>query len=151
MESTRKGNVYTIIIVRTVLHNYYALHHSGVTLSKGSLWVVLNELLEIKEKWREFGLGLNLRSNQLEAIGSTSSHPLECLYKVVSEWLNRSDPLPTWDALVAVLRTQLVGEKELADTLHEKFCSELSIFPSNAPNRKRGVCMCVHFMCVYTV
>ena len=118
------------------------MHYSGVTLNKGSLWVVLNELVELKKKWREFGLGLNLQPSQLGAIGSTSSHPLECLSKVVSEWLNQSVPLPTWDALVAVLRTQLVGEKELADTLHENFCSEASIPPadiSNDLNLKPGV------------
>ena len=119
---------------------------SVATLNEGSLWVVFYSLIKIHDKWRGIGLGLNLQPSQLGAIGKTSSNSLECLYKVVMEWLNRSNPLPTWDALVAVLRTSLVGENELANTLHEKFCSEVSIPPhafSKHLEPKAGECVCV--------
>ena len=77
------------------------------------------------------GLHLSERCEAPETTPFAKSYICHCQ---VSEWLNQSVPLPTWNALVAVLRTQLVGEKELADTLHERFCSEASIPPADISN-----------------
>ena len=80
----------------------------------------MTELYDVRTKWKLIGLGLRLPPPELDAI---SGDHLDCLQKVLTKWLNRIDPLPTWDALIAVLRSRLVGEEKKAQELKEKFCS----------------------------
>ena len=84
-----------------------------------NLWEVLNELYDVRKKWKLIGLGLRLPPSDLDAM---SGDPLECLQNSLSQWLNGIDPSPTWDALIAVLRSRVVGEEKKAQELEEKFC-----------------------------
>ena len=73
----------------------------------------------MRSKWKVIGLGLRVPPSDLEAM---SGDPLECLQSSLTKWLKRMDPPPTWDALVAVLRSRVVGEEKKAQELEEKFC-----------------------------
>ena len=73
----------------------------------------------MRSKWKVIGLGLRVPPSDLEAM---SGSPLECLQSSLTKWLKGIDPLPTWDALVAVLRSRVVGEEKKAQELEEKFC-----------------------------
>ena len=79
----------------------------------------MNELCDVRTKWKLIGLGLRLPPSDLDAMRGDS---LECLQNSLSQWLKEIDPLPTWDALIAVLRSRVVGEKKKAQELEEKFC-----------------------------
>jgi hypothetical protein len=79
----------------------------------------MNELYDARTKWKMIGLGLHLPPPDLDAM---SGNHLECLENSLKQWLNGIDPLPTWDALIAVLRLPTVGEKKKAKELEEKFC-----------------------------
>ena len=79
----------------------------------------MNELYDARTKWKRIGLGLRLPPSDLDAM---SGDPLDCLQNSLSQWLNGIDPLPTWDALIAVLRSRVVGEEKKAQELEEKFC-----------------------------
>ena len=48
----------------------------------------------------------------------------------MSKWLKGVDPSPTWQAIVAVLRSRLVDEKKKAQDLEEKFYHDI---PSEPP------------------
>ena len=83
-----------------------------------SLWCLMNELYDVRSKWKVIGLGLRVPPSDLEAI---SGDPLECLQSSLTKWLKGIDPPPTWKALVDVLRSRVVGEEKKAQEL-EKFC-----------------------------
>ena len=87
----------------------------------------MNELYDVRTKWYMIGLGLRLRPPDLEAM---SGSPLECLQSSVSKWLKGVDPPHTWQAIVAVLRSKVVGEEGIAKELEEKFCRDI---PSEPP------------------
>ena len=90
-----------------------------MSLDINSLWELMNELYDARTKWKLIGLGLRLPHSDLDAM---SGDPLECLENSLSKWLKGIDPLPTWDALIAVLRSRVVGEDKKAQELEEKFC-----------------------------
>ena len=79
----------------------------------------MNELYDVRAKWRLIGLGLQIPPTDLDAM---SGQPMERLQKSLSKWLNGIDPLPTWDALIAVLRSPVLGEEKKAQELEEKYC-----------------------------
>ena len=73
----------------------------------------------MRSKWKVIGLGLRVPPSDLEAM---SGSPLECLQSSLTKWLKGIDPPPTWEALVDVLRSRVVGEEKKAQELEEKFC-----------------------------
>ena len=93
----------------------------------------MNELCDVKKKWKLIGLGLRVPPADLNAM---SGDPLECLQNSLSQWLNRINPLPTWDALIAVLRSRVVGEEKKAQELEEKFCRVTPL--SDPPTHMQG-------------
>ena len=110
---------------------------AGTTLDIDSLWDVLNELYDARSKWKMIGLGLRLRHSDLDAI---SGSLLECLQSSLSKWLKGIDPPPTWEALVAVLRSPVVGEEKKAQELEEKFCSGAPTL-TNTSTPVQGTCI----------
>ena len=87
----------------------------------------MNELHDVRTKWKMIGLGLRLPHSDLDAM---SGSPQDCLQSSMSKWLKGVDPPPTWQAIVAVLRSRAVGEERIANELEEKFCRDI---PSEAP------------------
>ena len=80
----------------------------------------------MKSKWKMIGLGLRIPHSDLDLSGD----PLDCLECMLTKWLKRTDPPPTWEALVDVLRSRVVGEEKKAQEL-EKSC--ISTPPSDIP------------------
>ena len=67
--------------------------------------------------WFNLGLGLHIEVEILKIIQceycSVSSHFREMLYY----WLSMSDPLPSWEDLIAALEKKSVGCDEVADII----------------------------------
>ena len=85
----------------------------------------------MRSKWKVIGLGLGVPPSDLEAM---SGNPQECLERLLTKWLKGIDPPPTWEALVAVLRSRVVGEERKAQELEEKFCVGSSNTSTSRPS-----------------
>ena len=113
---------------------------TGHTLDMKSLWDVLNELYDVRCKWKMIGLGLRTPPSDLDAMSSANS--LECLQNILCKWLSGIDPPPTWGTLLTVLRSRLVGEERKAQELEQKYCACVPSPPlSPKPSPKIGMYM----------
>ena len=132
------------------------LHVTVIEDSARALWTLMNELYDVRAKWKQIGLGLFFPESDLDAISGT---PQECLQKLLSKWLKRLEPLPTWDRLVAVLRSRVIGEEKKAQELEEKFCDAQkheSVTPTHSDTaaiptpgsiiRSLHWCLCIKFI-----
>ena len=99
-----------------------------MVLDEGSLWYLLNDLYDVRKKWKLIGLGLGFPASELEVI--SGSH-LDCLRCMLEEWLKKINPCPTLDSLVAVLRSRVVGEEKKALEFQERFCYGAPASPSS--------------------
>ena len=103
---------------------------STVALNENSLKHLVNDLYIVRKKWKWIGLGLGVKSSELDAMCGSL---LECLYSMLSEWVKGVDPGPSWEELVAVLRSPTVDETGLAKELEETFCPTTSTALSRNP------------------
>ena len=75
---------------------------------------------KIPSKWKRVGLSLGMEQSQIDAINMRRlAEPLECFSDVYTHWQRQSSPQSptTWNTLVAVLRSNYVGEEKLGDTI----------------------------------
>ena len=111
-------------------------------MNEASHWTLLNELNEVSPKWRILGLGLHLSHDTLSDIGWPSEDDLNKLSKVILEWLRQSTPPPTWNYLLHVLRSPVMGEMVLAACIEKKYSADISPVPSE----KQGMVICDHVL-----
>ncbi len=72
-------------------------------LTTSDLKKVRNYLWEVRTKWFDIGIELNLKPDQLDVIKCDHSNVQDCYTQMLREWLAQIDPLPTWSALVVAL------------------------------------------------
>ncbi len=89
---------------------------------------VLTELIVICSKWYNIGLGLGLTAGTLEAMKAPFKEQEDCLRDMLKEWLNRS-PNPSWQSLIRVLRSPIVGKEPLASYLEKQYCTQEGSVP----------------------
>ena len=53
--------------------------------------------------------------------------PHECLEDLLAGWLKRSNPKPTWEAVVKALESRIVGLGQLAESIKEKYFVPINI------------------------
>ena len=71
------------------------------------------------DKWYKIGVQLEVPIPNLKNIARDSMDPL-C--DTLDYWM-RNGPSPSWRCLVDALNVPSVGEKQLAKTVEEKYCS----------------------------
>ena len=87
-------------------------------LDIGDLVDVQNSVWEARMKWYNIGLGLLISPGTLDAIKGNERGICErCFREILKNWLNRSNPKPTWTELAGVLRSPSVGYERLAEQL----------------------------------
>jgi len=91
-------------------------------LSLDDLATVRKELHEARTKWYDIGLELKVPVGTLDSIEAQSDDTKKCLLEALKHWLKTVDPKPTWQALVDALRSCVVEENQLANSLEEKHC-----------------------------
>ena len=79
----------------------------------------INALNPVCDKWYKIGVQLEVPVPNLKNIARDSMDPL-C--DTLDYWM-RNGPSPSWSCLVDALKVPSVGEKQLAKTLEEKYCS----------------------------
>ena len=100
-----------------------------MALSLDDLSIVRKELHEARTKWYDIGLELKVPVGTLDSIKAQSDDPKECLLEALKHWLKTVDPKPTWQVLVDALRSCVVEENQLANSLEEKHCPKSKTSP----------------------
>ena len=91
-------------------------------LSTKDLMVVQSELWDARSKWRNIGIQLHMKIEDLEAIGEKYLYaPDACFTDCITTWLRQTNPPPTWTALINALRSRPVGFQEMAEGLEGKY------------------------------
>jgi hypothetical protein len=84
-------------------------------LQKGDLYVIVEALLEAKDKAYELGLRLKLSPDEVKSIRNTYQDPQERLTAIIEYLLKQVEPRPTWRLIVNALRSPLVDLPRLAE------------------------------------
>ena len=96
---------------------------AGQQLSEKNLLTIMEELADVRAKWYNIGLGLELSVGTLDGIKAEHSNISDCLRETLKKWLNAYSPPPTWSKVVKALKTKTVDEARLATDLECKYCS----------------------------
>ena len=78
-------------------------------------------LHDAKTDWEFIGLGLGVDKDKLNDIDSTWSKNKKKLLEMLTLWLNAGKDT-TWNAIVQVLRKDMVGRNNLADDIEKRYC-----------------------------
>ena len=95
-------------------------HQSPDELSEDDLRVVFKALHSVAKKYMFLGVEMKVKMNEIEKIQSQCSGPDECLLKVLSIRL-RKIPSLTWRDIDTALRSDTVGEPQLADRIRRQY------------------------------
>jgi len=82
----------------------------------------MEELVEVKARWRDIGINLGLSPGTLESIKSDGSDVSERYCKMLQEWLQNSTNR-NWKTLAEAVGSTLVGCKSLKDSILRKYCT----------------------------
>ena len=105
---------------------------SSRKLTLPSLATVREALHDVRSKWEDVGIEL-LGKNETDAIKKERANNCgECLTEILSIYLKRSNPEPSWSSIIAALRTRTVGESQLAQDLEQRYLS------LTAPSRQQN-------------
>ena len=111
--------VSLVILCKLQLYNYsYTLLLPVIEseiLKIGDLRTVQNKTWNARWKWYHTGIGLDIGVDTLEAINLNHQGNCErCYTLMLTEWLRRANPRPTWSALAEALRSPSVNMRNLA-------------------------------------
>ena len=93
-------------------------------LTLSSLATVRDDLFHVRSKWEDIGIEL-LSKSDTDAIKKEkcNSNIMDCLTEMLSMYLKRAKPEPSWRSIIAALKANAVGEAQLAEELEEKYLS----------------------------
>jgi hypothetical protein len=75
----------------------------------------------------DIGRELNLKDVDCDAIRATYRGDIgKSFTKMLTLWLIRANPLPTWTEVVAALRGYVVNERILAEQVERKYVSDVT-------------------------
>ena len=104
-------------------------HQSPDELSEDDLKVVFKALHSVAEKYVFLGVEMNIKMNEIKRIQSQCSDPRGCLLEVLSVRFSQIPPL-TWRDIDTALRSDTVGEPQLADRIRRQYGHLYSPDPS---------------------
>lgn len=87
-------------------------------------------LYDVRRKWYDIGLQLNILLTELDVIKDKSMDPADSLLEVIRLWLRSIEPLPTWRILADALRNKVVDEVKLAAQALQQIESEAAQKPN---------------------
>lgn len=104
-------------------------------LTSGDLKKVLSSVWEARTEWFHIGIQLDMKTSDLKVIKREYDDAGLCFTEMLTAWLKRMNPPPTWEVLVDGLKSPTVGYEQLADTIQKTHCkSSKSNHTCNAPN-----------------
>ena len=79
------------------------------------------ELHQVSHKWFSLGVQLQIPFATLISIELDNNHQTsKCLLEMLTVWLQRINPSPTWSVLIEALESPFVDERLLAQQLRDK-------------------------------
>ena len=97
------------------MHNCY-IYTPAVTMDLSRL---LRLLHDVRAKWYDIGIQLNISMGTLDAIRAEHSECGKCLCEMLKYWLNSKSQQATFDALIEALSSEPVGENTLAENTRD--------------------------------
>ena len=94
----------------------------ALTVGIEHLSVLHRELHQVSHKWYSLGVQLQVPIGTLECIEMENRQMSNCLLKLLTVWLQCTNPSPTWNALIEALESSPVEERCLAQHLRDKYC-----------------------------
>jgi len=108
-----------------------------------SLKALLNELHLVRASWYNIGVQLDIPHTTLDCFKQSYSDPSDLMREMLKCWLDTAvDPRPTWEVVIAALRSPIVDKKSVAEQLESKYCKPVgqkmkeSSSPDNMEHRK---------------
>ena len=90
------------------------------------LKALLNELHTVRASWYVIGLQLDIPHTTLDCLKQNHSDPSDLMREVLKYWLDTAvDPRPSWEAVVAALRSPIVDKKYIAEKLESTYCASV--------------------------
>ena len=80
-----------------------------VALTSNNVKEVLNLTWDYRSRWRFVGIELGIDVNTLDAIEMNNRRVEDCLTKLITTWLRRTNPKPTRTAIAKALESQSVA------------------------------------------
>ena len=91
-------------------------------LNEQDFRTVRKKLWDVRHKWYNIGIELDLRKADLDNLRKQYKNDFDvCLSEIITAWLKRTDPRPTWKALIEALKEPTVEEDALAEDLTTKY------------------------------
>jgi hypothetical protein len=88
---------------------------AGQLLTIDDLRTVQRDVWEARTKWYNIGLELDVDFSTLDAIRRDNYDIDSCFTEMLTMWLKRVNPPPTWSAMVEALRSPTVGYEHLTE------------------------------------
>ena len=108
---------YCPVTATVTFLSFYNVIESDV-VKVDDLRTVQNRTWSARWKWYHTGIGLDISVDTLEAINLTHHGNCDrCYTAMLTEWLRRVNPRPTWSALAGALRSPSVNMRNLAAQL----------------------------------
>ena len=86
--------------------------------------MLLNALHPVRASWYNIGLELDIPHTELDIFEKKHSDVSDSLREVLKHWLDTAvDPPPSWEAVVAALRSRIVNKWFVASQLESKYCA----------------------------
>ena len=87
---------------------------------------LLNELHTVRANWYSIGLQLDIPHTTMDCLKQNHSDPSDLMREVLKYWLDTAvDPRPSWEAVVAALRSPVVDKKCIAEKLESMYCASV--------------------------
>lgn len=121
--STSTGTKSTQLASSGFFSNVNIFNKTGSSSSILTVDTLVKRLQPVKKKWYIIGVNLKVSKRRLNVINAEqrSSHD-KCLTAMCEEWVDSAAQEAVWQKVVEALRSELVGERELAATLEEQYC-----------------------------
>ena len=86
-----------------------------MVLSIKNLREVRALLHQIRKRWYDIGIELNIDVGELDIIRQKHDDPGDCLLEMIKIWLRSISPQPTWKLLAEALRGSILNEVAIAE------------------------------------
>ena len=103
------------------MNYYFTPDLPGNKLTLDDLGLLLEELVDVCDRWYDLGLQLGVRPETLNALSPQFHSSLGFFLEVIKTWLTTNDN-PSWKTLTDALRSRSVGANQLAGSLERKYC-----------------------------
>ena len=131
----------------------YVITVSRTDLSEDDLCMLAEELYSVRISWYSIGLELGIPRTSLDWFKQRYPYPSRLMAAMLEQWLVVS-PDPTWEVIIAVLRSPSINERKVAAQLEAKYCTPVQHVTEepNSPTKietSKGIAISMLFCCTY--